>query len=183
MSEGNGTLRALRRVPRKTGANLFVAVGAVAREDVGNERVVLAGALFVDEFQERVHLVAVVGRPGRVARGNDEQCIAPLPRAAVPRSERGRAQAEDRRANVVPLAAGAAVPRAVLGTTGDEVALATVRAIHGVGARDRLPYQVDALVEPAAECVDVTRIDEHLALDAADEVGPDDAQRIGTNPT
>ena len=108
VTDGDGTLRAVLGVSGETGADLLVLLGAVAREDVGHQRVVLAGALFVHQLEERVHLVAVVGGAGRIARGHHEQRVAPLARAAVPGGERRGAQAEDRRAEVVPLPARAA---------------------------------------------------------------------------
>ena len=61
MTDGDGTLRAVLGVTRETGAHLLVPFGTVAREHVGHQRAVLAGALFVQQLQERVHLVAVVG--------------------------------------------------------------------------------------------------------------------------
>ena len=136
----------------------------------------------MQELQERVHLVAVVGGSGRVARGHHEQRALPFARAAVPRRERRRAEPEDRRAEVVPLAARTPVPVAVLGAAGHEVALAAIGAVDGTRPRDRVAHHRDTLVEPVAQRVDVGGVEHGLAEVAAHEVGPHDAQWIGADP-
>ena len=138
----------------------------------------------MQELQERVHLVAVVGGSRRVARGDHEQRALPFARAAVPRRERRRAQAEDRRAEVVPLPARTPVPVAVLGAAGHEVALAAIGTVDRTRAcAIACAHHRDALVEPAAQRVDVGVVEHGLAEVAAYEVGPHDAQWIGADPT
>ena len=70
----------------------------------------------------------------------------------------------------------------MLGAAGDDVALPAVGAVRHVGPRHRGAHDLDARVEPRPQLVDVLALHCCLALVAADEVGPDDAQRLVTEP-
>ena len=112
------------------------------------------------QLQERVHLVAVSRwGPASHSRGpRAARCATRAGSGATTRATVGlRRRIGGRMSFHWP--ARAAVPGAVLGAAGDEVALPAVGAVDGSRPCDRLAYHRGALVEPGAQRVDVVAVD------------------------